>query len=120
MKTIKCVLFALLFLNLFSFNCFAKNNKEKNEMVGVYESDGIKYEFKNGKCYGYHEGELFSECYVKIKGNLIYVSPHIPEMKNMTRNVWTVWELKGDSFQNTLLIWMMELLFIVREKAKLF
>ena len=63
---------------------------------GVYKNKNITYTFKEGRCYGTWNGKRLSESYVKLKGNLVYISPNIPDMKNMIRNVWVVWELNGD------------------------
>lgn len=74
------------------------------KLQGVFKNDDMSYEFKGDKCYGYIEGKLKSESHFKVKGDLIYISPNIPDMKKMIRDVWVVWELKGKKLISRYLI----------------
>ena len=87
---------------IFMSVCNAKANN--HSITGIYKNGPITYEFKNGKCYGYIEGKLKSESHVKEKDNLIFISPNIPDMRKMIRDVWVVWELKENKLISRYLV----------------
>jgi len=82
----------------------APKEDSKNGISGVYKHEGMTYEFKGDKCFGTMKGKAVSESKFKVEGNLLYISPNVPDMKKMIRNVWVVWDIKGDKIISKYLV----------------
>ena len=82
----------------------ASNARDPVTLEGRYEAEvavaNYALEFEHGKCFAPdHPDHHMVESPCFMRGSLLYIQPAIPKDAKMSRNVFVVYELRGDRLE---------------------